>query len=897
MAYIAKGEIRGMHRTSYPGTRRWSGRRLVSTLLALCLPIIAATFFSGGFFRLGSGTTSQVFDAPAAHAAAPHAPQATAHVSITESGFNPSTLNVTPGTTVTWTNNGTEEHRIDELSNHIFRSDDLEPGDTFSYNFSTPGTFHYEDDRDDFQGTIIVSGSTPTPSGGAGTTVQVTMESGDNFNPTTVYINTGTTVRWTNDDGEFHSTSSINASGDDAWQSPPLNDGESFSKTFLNPGTYSYLCTFHDDEMFGTVVVSGAAISPTPGAATSTPATGTSNVNIQSYQYTPKDHVIALGSTVHWTNLDADAHTIDSDTGAFTSGNLGQNGTFDHTFNTAGRYPYHCGIHPGMTGSITVLTDDGSVPTAGPSNTPTMTRTPQPTNTPGGGAMFDAAIVDYSYDPATINVQPGTTVRWTNNGQAPHTVTSDVAGQFDSGQMDNGAWWEFTFNTPGSYNFHCLYHSNMTGTVNVLAPGSTPISQPSNTPTMTSTPQPTNTPGGGPMFDAAMLDYSYNPATINVQPGTTVRWTNNGQAPHTITSDVAGQFDSGQIASGAWWQFTFNTPGRYDFHCFYHSNMTGTVNVLAPGSTPIPQPSNTPMPTSTPISQPSPGTANVAVQNYAYSPMTTTVNLGDKVIWTNLDNDPHSITSMDEHAGLFDSGEFGLNGIYERVFDTPGTYKYYCTVHGDFMTGYVVVQSSGGVFTDVAPSNTFYPYIVCLSDRGVLGGYPDGTFRPGNPVTRGQLAKIISNSAGFSETPTGQTFADVAPGSTYYEFIERIASRDVIGGYACGGPGEPCTTGNKPYFRPGANASRGQIAKIVAGAANLSSTPTGRTFADVPTTHTFYTFIEQLSAKGAMSGYPCGGPGETCDSQNRPYFRPYFNTTRGQIAKIVSTSFFPECGF
>jgi plastocyanin len=837
-----------------------------------------------------------VFDAPAAHAAAPHAPQAGASVSITDSGFNPSTLNVTPGTTVTWTNNSSEERRIDELSNHIFRSDDLAPGDTFSYTFSTPDTFYYEEDRDDFQGTIVVSGPTPTPSGGLGSVTQVYMVSGDNFSPSTVYISTGTTVRWTNNDHEQHSTSSTNAPVNDTWQSPDLDPGKSYEKTFLNPGTFSYLCTFHEDEMFGTVVVSGPAISPTPGPATSTPASGTSNVNIQGNQYQPKDHVVALGSTVHWTNLDSINHSVTSNTpGAFDSGGLGQNGTFNKTFTTAGRYDYHCQYHPGMAGSIVVLTGDGSVPTAGPSNTPTMTNTPQPTNTPGGGPVSDASIIDYDYSPTTINIQPGTTVRWTNNGQAPHTVTSDGAGQFNSGQIASNTWWQFTFNTPGTYNFHCDFHPTMKGTVNVLAPGSTPIPQPSNTPAPTNTPQATNTPGGGPMTNALVVDYNYNPTTINVQPGTTVRWTNSGQAPHTVTSDVAGQFNSGQMASGSWWQFTFNTPGTYNFHCDFHSNMQGTINVLAPGSTPIPQPSNTPRPTSTPMSQPLPGTVRVAIEHYAYAPMTTTVNLGDKVVWTNLDNDRHSVTSNGDHAGLFDSGVFALNGTYERVFDTPGTYKYYCTVHGNFMTGYVVVQNSGGVFSDVALSNTFYPYIVCLSDRSVLGGYSDGTFRPGNQVTRGQLAKIIANSAGFNETPTGQTFADVAPGSTFYDYVERIASRGIIGGYPCGGPGEPCQAGSKPYFRPGDNASRGQIAKIVAGAANLTSTPTGQTFADVPTNHTFYTFVEQLSANGAMGGYACGSPGEACDGQNRPYFRPNVKTTRGQIAKIVSMSFFPEC--
>ena len=62
--------------------------------------------------------------------------------------------------------------------------------------------------------------------------------------------------------------------------------------------------------------------------------------------------------------------------------------------------------------------------------------------------------------------------------------------------------------------------------------------------------------------------------------------------------------------------------------------------------------------------------------------------------------------------------------------------------------------------------------------------------------------------------PTG-TFEDVLPGSPFYSVIETAACHDVISGYACGGPGEPCDAGRRPYFRPGNNATRGQIAKIV----------------------------------------------------------------------------------
>jgi N-acetylmuramoyl-L-alanine amidase len=176
-----------------------------------------------------------------------------------------------------------------------------------------------------------------------------------------------------------------------------------------------------------------------------------------------------------------------------------------------------------------------------------------------------------------------------------------------------------------------------------------------------------------------------------------------------------------------------------------------------------------------------------------------------------------------------------------------------------------------------------------------MGGYSDNTFRPNNNITRGQLSKIVANSAGFIEPVSGQTFTDVAPGSTFYQYIERMANRGIIGGYPCGGTGEPCVGGNRPYFRPNANATRGQISKIVSEAKGFNDIPEGHTFEDVPATSTFYPWIERLASRSIMGGYACGGPGEPCSAANRPYFRPGNNATRGQTSKLVANTFFPDC--
>ncbi len=154
---------------------------------------------------------------------------------------------------------------------------------------------------------------------------------------------------------------------------------------------------------------------------------------------------------------------------------------------------------------------------------------------------------------------------------------------------------------------------------------------------------------------------------------------------------------------------------------------------------------------------------------------------------------------------------------------------------------------------------------------------------------------MVSNSAGFSEAVSGQTFEDVTPANTFYEWIERLTTRGYMTGYNCGGPGEPCTSG-KPYFRPFANATRGQTSKIVSNAAGFTETPSGQTFEDVPSTHTFYEFIQRLAIRNVMSGYACGRPDEPCiPPENRPYFRPGNDVTRGQSSKIVANTFFPDC--
>ncbi|HMA36415.1 MAG TPA: S-layer homology domain-containing protein, partial [Chloroflexia bacterium] len=201
-------------------------------------------------------------------------------------------------------------------------------------------------------------------------------------------------------------------------------------------------------------------------------------------------------------------------------------------------------------------------------------------------------------------------------------------------------------------------------------------------------------------------------------------------------------------------------------------------------------------------------------------------------------------------------------------------------------------------FIDVHPTDYFYTPVLYLACHGVISGYTNGdgtySFRPYNNTTRSQMVKIVV--LGFQKpivTPAGggHTFADVPPSNPFFSVIETAAADTIVSGYNCGGPSEPCDNLNRPYFRPYANVTRGQLSKIDVVAAGWAVIdPPIPTFADVFPGTAFYTFVETAYCHGIISGYNCGGIGEPCDNQNRPYFRQYNNATRGQIAKIVYLS-------
>lgn len=77
-------------------------------------------------------------------------------------------------------------------------------------------------------------------------------------------------------------------------------------------------------------------------------------VSIEGMAFNPPSLTVPVNTTVTWTNNDGITHTVTSDTGVFSSGNIGGGGTFSFTFTTAGTFPYHCSIHTEMVAIIIV---------------------------------------------------------------------------------------------------------------------------------------------------------------------------------------------------------------------------------------------------------------------------------------------------------------------------------------------------------------------------------------------------------------------------------------------------------------------------------------------------------------------------------------------------------------
>jgi plastocyanin len=78
--------------------------------------------------------------------------------------------------------------------------------------------------------------------------------------------------------------------------------------------------------------------------------------------------------------------------------------------------------------------------------------------------VFDVEISGFAFEESSITIKVGDTVTWTNHDSSPHTVVADD-GSFKSNSLKNDASFSQTFESAGSYSYHCGIHSSMTGII------------------------------------------------------------------------------------------------------------------------------------------------------------------------------------------------------------------------------------------------------------------------------------------------------------------------------------------------------------------------------------------------------------------------------------------------
>lgn len=287
--------------------------------------------------------------------------------------LEPSQLTIEAGTTVTWHNSDDQRHRVRSTEGPVrLDSENLHPGESFSYTFTIEGSYPYYDhrDRDDsaYFGMIVVGATGavaegPLPDSGS---VSIIDKS---FRPGSIAVATGGTVEWSNDDGEAHTVTAT----DQAFDSGIMNGGGSFSQTFAEPGSYAYFCLIHP-EMRGTITVSDPVDEPPPGDAlgveSDTAATiagpdlgdalgalageAAATVSTIDRSFQPDAIEVAVGEAVTWANDDTEGHTVTAVDGTFNSGIMTVGDEYSVNFDAAGTFDYFCAIHPEMTGSVTV---------------------------------------------------------------------------------------------------------------------------------------------------------------------------------------------------------------------------------------------------------------------------------------------------------------------------------------------------------------------------------------------------------------------------------------------------------------------------------------------------------------------------------------------------------------
>ncbi|MGG4040543.1 S-layer homology domain-containing protein [Bacillus smithii] len=168
-------------------------------------------------------------------------------------------------------------------------------------------------------------------------------------------------------------------------------------------------------------------------------------------------------------------------------------------------------------------------------------------------------------------------------------------------------------------------------------------------------------------------------------------------------------------------------------------------------------------------------------------------------------------------------------------------------------------------FKDISTSYWAADEIDYLSSKGIISGFNDGSFKPGQYITRGQAAIMLTKALNLStQNRPNPNLKDVSTRSPYYKPVSALADENIIDDLIKDG-----------YYYPGQLLTRGEMAAILAKSYGLGGTSTEK-YIDVPDYYWAYEYIQSLAANHITTGF------------SDKTFRPNQPLTRAEFSVFLS---------
>lgn len=245
----------------------------------------------------------------------------------------------------------------------------------------------------------------------------------------------------------------------------------------------------------------------------------------------------------------------------------------------------------------------------------------------------------------------------------------------------------------------------------------------------------------------------------------------------------------------------------------------------------------------------------------------------DILILTDDSTDTWKDTSIKYNAALSKLNIESAKDICYKVYDDKAfaskETRWYAVMvvdaNGNFAISNPVWAVQKDVLFEDAKGHWAAGSINALADLAIINGYPDGTFKPENKITRAEFAKMMAKIAPevAADKKAKVSFSDAVKGEWYYDSVVYMAENGYINGY-------PDKT-----FKPNAEITREEIAQIVYKVKGLKDTTKSDIFKDVPSKLWSATAINTLADNALIKGYGDGT------------FRPSGFATRAEAATFV----------